>query len=293
MADRAPAAAAARRATDGRPEIVVLSDLTAVAHAAAERLTVALGDAIAARGVAHVALTGGSSAVPLYRELADDWRDALDWTRVHLWWGDERLVPADHPESNVGVAYSVLLHGGARGGESGTGVLGTDVETGDAPGLPIPSDNLHPPRVAEALAASDPGEMLAAEYARQVSALLPSVGGLPAFDVILLGVGGDGHILSAFPESAPLEADAPLVVAVPAPEHIGPRIARVSLNPRLLGAARTVLVMAAGDDKAEIVARALDPSTEIDPRRLPARLAVRSNACWLLDRGAASALRSA
>lgn len=283
-----------RPAAAARPEVVVLSDADEIAHAAAERLVRALDEAISARGVAHVALTGGSSAVPLYRELADDWRSSIDWGRVHLWWGDERLVPADHPESNVGIAYSLLLHGGARGGESGQGVLGTDVQTGEVPGLPIPADNLHPPRVPEAMAAeADAGEALAADYAARLSALLPTVDGLPAFDVILLGVGSDGHILSAFPGSAPLEPDAPLAVAVPAPEHIGPRIARVSLNPTLLDAARTVLVMVAGDDKAEIVARALDPYDTSESRDLPARLAARGNAVWLLDRAAASRLRPA
>lgn len=270
--------------------MVVLPDPDAVGHAAAQRLVAALGDAIGERGEAHLALTGGSSALMLYTELAADWRDAVDWLRVHLWWGDERLVPVDHPESNTGLAYRLLLNVSARSAESGTGSEGVDVEAGDAPGLPIPAANVHPFSIAPAAAASDAAMAVAEGYAAELAARLPTGrDGLPAFDIILLGVGPDGHILSAFPGSPALAPDAPIVVAVPAPDHVGPQLPRVSLNPRLLESARHVLVMVAGDDKAEIVARALsDPAAE--PSSLPARLAVRPNAVWLLDEAAAGSL---
>jgi 6-phosphogluconolactonase len=278
---------------EAEAEIVVLDGPPDVAHEAARRLVAALDAAIAERGQAHVALTGGSSALALYRELVrPEWRQAVAWDRVHLWWGDERFVPVDHPDSNIGLAYSVLLAVAARTGESGMGAQGVDVTAGDFPGLPILAENVHPFDVDETLSESDPGALAAQIYAEEIAGTLPSGrGGLPAFDVILLGVGEDGHILSVFPDSEVLATDAPLVTFVAAPQHVGPHHPRITLNPRLLKTARTVIVMVSGERKAEIVRRVL--AGRRDPRRLPAQLAVRPNAVWLLDSAAAAQLEAA
>lgn len=271
--------------------VVVLADEQALAREAARRLVDALGRAIGERGQAHVALTGGSSAVALYRELAErEWFEAIDWQRVHLWWGDDRFVPVDHPDSNIGLAYSMLLASGARSGESGSiGATAVDVASPGGPGLPIPAGNVHPFEIDEALSESDAGELVAQRYAEALREVLPrGADELPAFDVILLGIGPDGHLLSVFPGSAALEPGAPLVLAVPAPEHVEPHLPRVTLNPRLLEAAGLVLVMASGAKKADVLAEALEGKRE--PRRLPAQLAVRPNAVWLLDEAAAARL---
>jgi len=270
-------------------EVNVLEDEPAVARDAARRLTAALAEAIDERGVAHVALTGGSAAVSLYRELVrPEWRDAVDWSRVHLWWGDERFVPVDHPDSNTGLAYNMLLNLPARAGQSGVGALSTDIDAGEVPALPIRAENVHPYEVDETLSESDPADLVAERCREGLDAALPKVGGLPAFDVILLGVGGDGHILSVFPGSRALRDDAPLVLSVPAPRHIGPHHPRVTFNPLLLRAARHVVVMVSGDDKAEIVGRVF--AAERDAQQLPAQLALLPNATWLLDRAAAAQL---
>lgn len=275
---------------EAETEIVVLDGPSEVAREAARRLVAALDAAIGERGEAHIALTGGSSALELYRELVRPaWREAVAWDRVHLWWGDERFVPVDHPDSNIGLAYAVLLAVGARAGASGMGAQGVDVTAGDIPGLPILAENVHPIEVDETLSESDPGDLAALMYGEELAKTLPGRrGGLPAFDVILLGVGEDGHILSVFPDSEVLASDAPLVAFVAAPQHIAPRHPRITLNPRLLKAAGTVIVMVTGDDKANIVAQVL--AGRRDPRRLPAQLAVRTNAVWLLDRAAAARL---
>lgn len=276
----------------GQPEIVVVDDMAAVARAAADRLVERLGAAMAQRGEAHMALTGGSSAGVLYQELVRGHRRALDWTRVHLWWGDERFVPVDHPESNIGMAYAILLGTHMRSGQSGTGGQAVDIATGDVPGLPIHAENVHPFQIDEALSESHAADLVAERYAEEIERFLPRERGeLPAFDVILLGVGGDGHILSAFPGSPALAADAPLVLAVPAPEHIGPHLPRVTLNPRLLEAAGSVVVMVGGEDKAGAVARALRGNEP--PADVPARLAARRNAVWFVDRAAAAQLEAA
>lgn len=274
----------------GGAEVVVVDDADALAQEAARRLVATLTEAIRRRGEAHLALTGGSSAVTLYRELAAGWSDALDWRRVHLWWGDERFVPVDHPESNIGMAYATLLQASAHGGTSGVGSQGVDVTAGDAPGLDVLAENVHPFEIDEAMNESDAVALVAEQYAEELGRFLPqNDDGLPAFDVILLGVGDDGHILSVFPESAALDQAGALVQAIPAPGHIEPKLPRVTLNPRLLEAAGQVLVMVPGAGKAEIVKRLL-AQPDGDSRQLPARLALRPNAAWLLDRESAGLL---
>jgi 6-phosphogluconolactonase len=268
------------------PNLVVLPDEPAVAREAAARMTAALAQAIRDRGEAHLALTGGSSAVSLYKELRDPhWVRMLDWRRVHLWWGDERLVPVDHPQSNIGLAYDILLELPALSGESGTGGEGVDVASGDLPALPYVAENVHPYEVDEAVSESEPAQLVAQRYAEQLERYLPAVGNLPGFDVILLGVGPDGHILSIFPGSKALTSDE-LVVTVPAPQHVEPHLERVSLNPKLLNAAGTVLVMVSGAGKAGVMAHVL--GAEHDPQQWPAQLALLPQTTWILDRGAAA-----
>jgi 6-phosphogluconolactonase len=268
------------------PNVVVLADEQAVAREAAARLTAALAQAIRDRGEAHLALTGGSSAVSLYKELRNPhWVQMIDWRRVHLWWGDERLVPVDHPQSNIGLAYDILLELPALAGESGSGGEGIDVASGDLPALPYVAENVHPYEVDEAVSESEPAELVAQRYAEELERYLPAVGNLPGFDVILLGVGPDGHILSIFPGSTALTSDE-LVVPVPAPQHVEPHLERVSLNPRLLTAAGTVLVMVSGAGKAGVMAHVL--GAERNPAQWPAQLALLPQTTWLLDRGAAA-----
>lgn len=269
-------------------QVVVLADEEAVAREAAQRTADALNAAIADRGEAHLVLTGGSSAVSLYRELSQPhWKDAVDWSRVHLWWGDDRFVPADHPESNAGLAYRLLMAWSARLGESGIGGQSDDVKAGAMHALEIPAGNVHPIQMEMTIGHSDTPETAAQRYAAEIQRFVSlDERGLPIFDVIHLGVGPDGHTLSVFPGSPALNDDAPLVLGIPAPEHVEPHLQRVTLNPRLLSAAGAVIVMVSGASKAEIVASVL--GTQRDVKRWPAQAAVLPNAVWLLDQAAAS-----
>jgi 6-phosphogluconolactonase len=289
-ATRGARASRASAAAPAGPELVVLGDADEVAEAAAERTMNLLRDAIASRGRADIALTGGSTAVGLYSRIArSPARGDVSWDRVHLWWGDERVVPSDHPASNAGLAYVTLLNTQAHIGQSGQGEVATDVDAGVGPGVPVLSPHIHPFPVDEAIAQGRGGEWAAAHYAELLrSELAPGADDLPAFDLILLGVGGDGHILSVFPESAAFLRDAPLVLAVPAPTHIEPHLPRLTLSPRLLEAAGRVLVMSHGSGKADVLADVFGPTW--DPVRWPAQLARRANATWLLDRSAAARL---
>jgi 6-phosphogluconolactonase len=110
---------------------------------------------------------------------------------------------------------------------------------------------------------------------------------IPAFDLVLLGVGPDGHILSVFPDSAAFDRDE-WALGVPAPTHVEPHVPRVTLNPSLVGAAREVMVVSHGEDKAEILRDVL--RGPLEPRRLPAQLARRLGATWFLDQAAAGLL---
>jgi 6-phosphogluconolactonase len=252
----------------GEPLLLVASGPHVIARTAADLLIGWLAEALAMRGEAHVALTGGSSARGLYMELREPGRRAaIDWTRVHLWFGDDRFVPTTDPECNSGLAQRTLL----------------------APGGPaVPRDHVHPVPADAAMAAGEDQDWAAAAYARQILLAVPATDGVPAFDVVLLGMGSDAHILSVFPGSAALESGAPVVLGVPAPTHIAPHLPRVTLSPAVLPRARHLLVLVPGAAKAAVVAAVF--GAERDPTRWPAQLAIRDNATWLLDAGSSTGL---
>lgn len=243
-----------------QPSLIVLP-ASDVPGAAASFIAEVLSAAVAARGVAHWATTGGSAAPGIYAALREaPLRDALDWTRIHTWWGDDRFVPADHPLSNVRPIA----------------------------GLPIPDANLHPILAGEAIALGESPAWAAARYAAELAAVVPcDAAGTPVLDLVILGVGPDGHVLSVFPGSAVWDSPAS-VCAVPAPTHIEPHVARVTIHPRLLAAARAVLVTTTGASKAANLARAW--TGDADPRDLPVAATLLPTATWVLDDAAAGEL---
>ena len=265
MTAEADAAAGADDA--GEPEILVLPDSDAASAAAAARIGAALVAAVAARGVAHWATTGGSTPAPIYRHLTrDPLLATVPWDRVHLWWGDDRFVPPQDPLSNARAAWELLLEA-----------------------APVPSDQVHVMPIGEALAAGESPAWAAARYAEALrDAAVPLNGaGLPVLDVILVGIGSDGHLFSVFPGSATWDVDA-WVQAVPAPTHIEPHVARVTLHPRLLEATRLPMAVARGAGKADVVGRIFGPREDV--RDLPALLTRRRGGLWILDEAAAAGL---
>lgn len=265
-----------REQSDERPAVIVLPDEAGVAREAAERIVTGVRTALDANGTAHVVLTGGSSAVSLYSELAGaPWRTAVPWGEVHFWWGDDRFVPRDHPESNAGLAMRALF---------------SDPETDEAGGIDADADKIHPIPTEEAIARGAGPDWAAQAYAAEIESALVArlIDGVPAFDVFLTGIGGDGHTMSIFPNSPALAHDAPLVIGVPAPTHIEPQLARVTMTARLLPAARSLIVMSSGGSKAAIMAAILGP--ERDPSRWPAQAAITPNSVWILDEAVAAGL---
>lgn len=246
------------------PDVVILSEPSAVAAEAARRIAAALGSAIESRRRADWATTGGSTPSAIYRQLAErPLRDRVAWPRVHLWWGDDRFVPADDPLSNAGLANRELLSA-----------------------VPIPVAQVHPVPTDASLTAGETADECAAHYAAELrGAGLEVAGGWPAFDLVIVGIGPDGHVLSVFPGSPAFDRSE-WALGVAAPDHVEPHVARITLNPRVLDHARTLLVVAHGASKAVVLGEVLGGPR--DERRWPAQVARRAGATWILDAAAAA-----
>jgi 6-phosphogluconolactonase len=244
--------------------VAVHADADLLAQAVAARLLVKLLDAQAERGQAAVVLTGGRIAAAVYRALAAlPARDAVDWSRVDVWWGDERFLPAGDPDRNETQARAALL---------------------DA--VPLDPARVHPMPASDGPDGDDP-EAAAARYAGELSrAARPGHGPLPHFDVLMLGVGEDGHVASVFPDHPVLHESRPVAAVRDSPK---PPPVRTSLTLPTVNTAEEVWLVAGGADKAGAVGAALSGS---GPVQLPAagvRGVVRT--LWLLDEAAAAEVR--
>lgn len=251
----------------GGPSIRIERDPAATSQAAAESIAHALRQAVEERGRADWATTGGSTPVAIYHALRiPPLLGLVPWASVHVWWGDDRFVRRDDPLSNVLAFDAELL-----------------------PYVRLAPQHVHAMPMAEAIRATAGPESVAAAYDIELrgASLEQSDAGFPILDVVFVGIGGDGHVLSVFPDS-PLLDSSDWVSAVPAPTHIEPHVRRVSLNPGILAAARLPMVVAHGAGKSAILASVL--GAERDPRRWPAQVARRAGGIWFLDRDAAASL---
>jgi 6-phosphogluconolactonase len=234
----------------------VFADETALARAVAAAIRVVAPDAVARRGRCAVALSGGSTPRTLYRELAAHHRSTIPWAHVDVFWGDERFVPATDPQSNYRMAKAELLDH-----------------------VPCPAANVH--------AISTDLETPEAAAGAYTSTLREYFGdGFPRFDLLLLGIGMDGHTASLFPRSPALEINDAPVTATRAPDN-SPRI---TLTMPVLLAAHTTFVLAAGAGKASAMARALAPETPIADCPAAALRQSAGTVTWWIDRRAAGGL---
>jgi 6-phosphogluconolactonase len=245
-------------------DVVVHRTADLLAKAAAARLVTRLVDAQAARGVASIVLTGGRVGGAVLRELRDNpARDAVDWSRVDIWWGDERWLPDGDPERNDKQARDALLSG-----------------------VNLDPARVHPFPAADGPYAGDP-EAAAGAYAAELKAATrpEDHGPVPRMDVLMLGVGEEGHVASIFPESPAAYETRPVVAVRGCPK---PPPVRLSLTFPAIGAATDVWLMAAGSEKAGAVALALGGAGAI---QVPAAgVHGRARTLWLLDRDAAAKL---
>ena len=236
--------------------VVVHPTRQSLADAAAARLVVALLDAQSARGVAHVSLTGGSMGSELVASLGGvPARNAVDWSQVHVWWGDERYLPAGHADRND-----------TQNDEAGLSALGLDPA------------KVH--RVAGPDTTAD-----AEESAHAYSAAVRGSGG-GAFDVMVLGVGPDGHVASLFPHHPAAGTTDAIAVAV----HDSPKPppVRVSMTRECLERSREVWFIVSGADKADALRRCVDGAPfETTPG---AHVHGEERTLWLVDTDAAADL---
>ena len=251
------------------PAVRVLVDAQRVAEAAADHIIEAATTAVAARGIFHLCTTGGSTPAALYRALREPSRaDRMPWAQTQIWFGDDRFVPRADPLSNVSPLDAQLLSPSANGAPS-----------------PLSPSAVHPwPTTA-----ADAPTAVSAYLEELRSAGVPHTpAGFPIFDLVLIGIGGDGHCLSVFPGSPLALESAPVAAGVPVPTHIEPHLPRLSFSLGVLASARAVIALAPGTGKAEALARIFNNSTAVADA--PAKGALIPTATWLLDTASAANL---
>jgi 6-phosphogluconolactonase len=237
-------------AKDVLPDVRVFPDLQRLSAAAAAWVADELSASVSARGRASFVLSGASTPKPLYELLASRFRDRIPWPQVHVFWGDERYVPHDHPLSNYRMAKEALL---------------------DHAGIPAAQVYPMPTHCAEPQAAAREYETAVARY---------FAGAPPVFDEMLLGIGADGHTASVFPGSSAITSGRS-VVAVAAPAEPATRL---TLTLPVIASARRIGVLVSGAGKAAALAAALGGGLSDLPAAVLARTA--PTAVWWVDRDA-------
>ncbi|MCS4040222.1 6-phosphogluconolactonase [Salinibacter ruber] len=230
-------------------------DLEALSRAAARDLTADIQETLRAQDHYALALAGGSTPRRLYELLAAEAEGALPWSQIHLFWGDERFVPLDHPDSNARMANNALVEA-----------------------VPIPPDQVHPMPTH-----LDSPDAAAAAYAETLRHQFSDRS--TTFDTVLLGLGGDGHTASLFPETGTPEqrrTDEAWVRPVTAPpRHEIPR--RLTCTLPVLNGARRAVFLVAGARKEDALARVLDQEDSSLPA---AQVAPRAALLWYVDAAA-------
>ena len=251
------------------PTVRVLGDAQGVAETAADQVIAAATAAVAARGIFHLCTTGGSTPAALYRALREPSRAAqMPWRETQIWFGDDRFVPRADPLSNVAPLDAHLLTANADGTTS-----------------PLAASAVHP---WPTTAADAPTAVSAYLKELRAAGVPHTPTGFPIFDLVLIGIGGDGHCLSVFPGSPLALEKAQVAAAVPAPTHIEPHVPRLSFSLGVLTSARAVIALAPGAGKAEALARIFSDSTAVADA--PAKAALIPTATWLLDTASAANL---
>jgi len=240
------------------PEIRIFKDLDSLSRTAASLFSEATSQAIRERGRALIVISGGSTPLGLFQLLASQpVRDQIDWQFVHIFWADERCVPAGDPQSNYGQAHKAFLEK-----------------------VPIPDENIH--RVNSNL---EPAEA-AKEYAGTLRDFREPPLEWPRFDLVLLGMGDDGHTASLFPGS---EVDISTPTMAVTAHYQGRPANRVTLTPKVLNSAKQVIFLVSGESKAETLARVLDEK-QYQPELYPVQRIrpLEGRVIWMVDQAAAS-----
>lgn len=240
------------------PEVHVFQDLETLSRSAAEIFIEQAQKSVRERGRFLTALNGGSTPKRLFQLLATEERQNVDWGRTHVFWGDERCVPPDGPESSYGMARGILL---------------SHVE--------IPDENIH--RVQ----GEQTPEQAAEGYAAALKGFASPPLEWPRFDLVLLGMGEDGHTASLFPGS-PVDMSG-ATAAVTAHYQDRPA-ARVTLTSQVFNSARMVIFMATGENKSETLSKVLGGQEQLEHYPAQRIRPKDGKLIWLVDKAAASKL---
>jgi len=244
-----------------RPRIIISADKTDLFESTAKLIAEASREAIARSGRFAFVLTGGSTPKGLYELLATEaWRDRIAWANVHLFWGDERFVPATDAQSNYGMAKKALIDR-----------------------LELPAANIH-----RVVTENTTPESCANSYEQEIRKFFEtSSARFPSFDFVLNGMGSNRHVLSLFPGRPTIRESSRLVVSDFIPEV---KMDRITMTAPLVNAARQVVFLVAGEDKAEAVRDVLFGQRNVDEK--PAQLIQPDygELSWMLDAAAASHL---
>lgn len=246
---------------DGRYRLVIAPSPEALADWGATQIIHLAQEAVARRGVFHWALSGGNTPRLLYCRLAKPGLSGrIPWSQVHIWWGDERNVLPTHEQSNYRMAYEALLAH-----------------------VPLPEGNVH-----RFLTEQGDPNAAADAYEAELRRLIPAwPDALPALDLILLGMGEDGHTASLFPHTSALQERTRLVVSNPVPAL---QTTRLTLTLPVLNAAAHVLVLVSGATKAETLQRVLFGPHRPEDLPVQAVRPLTGTLTWLVDAEAASRL---
>jgi 6-phosphogluconolactonase len=239
-------------------QVIIKENPARLSEAGATLFAVSAGHALERKGFFTVALSGGSTPRGMHRRLAEEpFRSRISWEKTHIFWVDERCVPTEDPASNYGAARKDFIDR-----------------------LPISNKNIHPMPVHM------PPDEGAVHYQKEVTDFFETgTREIPIFDLILLGIGTDGHTASLFPETSALEEKKQLMSMV---KDGMPKVNRLTMTYPILNQARQVVFLASGKGKAEIIRAILEkkqrglPASGIQPRS--------GKLVWLLDREAASLL---
>ena len=245
-----------------KPAIQIVADVEAISRKAAEIIMGLMAETLNTKTHFSIALSGGSTPKSLFTLLADDvsLRTQVDWDKVHFFWGDERHVPPDHPDSNFRMAYEAMLSK-----------------------VPVQETNIHRVRAEEQDASK-----AAEEYEDELRTFFNlKPGELPRFDCVLLGMGPDGHTASLFPGTEALSEQKRLVVSNWVKKF---RTHRITLTAPAINNADCIIFLVSGEEKAEVLREVLEG--ENNPELFPSQLIKPNHGklLWLVARSAAGKL---
>lgn len=240
-----------------KPEVSAFDTLRDVSRALAERIVEAARAAVEERGRFTMALSGGKTPELLYSLLASEYTEKMEWNSFHIFWGDERYVPQDHPDSNFRMAHHAWISK-----------------------VPIPPENIHRIQTEK-----ETPEKAAESYERTLVEFFVASETMPdtTFDVMLLGIGTDGHTASLFPGSPALSVKSQWVVSADAPPSVYPK-KRITLTLPLINSSREVIFLAFGEEKKNVI-RAVLKEPEKARKTYPAAMVrARERLLWYVDK---------